>query len=79
MPAKVPYHKPVFSEFDYEHGHWKHGYPPDVFLRIAAGYACGHCGEDYLGQYRERCPVCGFVTRTEAERVGDQPEAWRGR
>lgn len=75
MP-KVPYHKPIYSKFDLEAGHWVHGYAPDSFLRISAGYACGQCGEDYLGQYRERCPVCGYVTRSAEERVGPTPQEW---
>jgi hypothetical protein len=71
----VGYVKAVYSQYDHEKGHWVHAYLPEDFDKIAAGYACGHCGEDYMGVYRTRCPVCGFTTLSTEERVGD-PVKW---
>ena len=38
---------------------------PPEFEKVRQGYACSHCGEDYMGERRLRCPVCG-----EAEFAG---------
>jgi hypothetical protein len=69
------YVKPLYSKFLFEEGHWQHGYLPEDFAKIVAGYACGQCGEDYNGLYLQRCPVCGF----ENMGGGDPPPEWRDR
>jgi len=68
------YLKPVYSKFDIEVGRWRNGYQADAFFKIVQGYACGNCGEDYEGQYREVCPVCLLPNMGG---TNDVPPEWR--
>ena len=71
------YLKPIFSKYLPLEGHWQHGYKRADFDKVLLGYACGNCGEDYEGIYRDVCPVCLFESFSAAERGGDTPPEWR--
>ena len=73
------YIKPAYSRFDPEVGHWVHAYQPTDFDKIVQGYACGQCGEDYMGEFRIQCRVCGFLAPAAEDRGGDMDmNRWRG-
>ena len=74
------YLKPVYSQFNPEVGHWVHAYDRKDFDKIVAGYACGQCGEDYMGEFHIACPVCGFLAPAAHDRGGDMDmDFWRHR
>jgi len=50
--------KPLISRFDYEHNRWEFMLSNEV----QQGYACGECLEDFQGEFRIKCPVCGHST-----------------
>jgi len=68
------YLKPVYSKFDLGAGRWRNGYREKEFFKIMQGYACGNCGEDYEGVYREVCPVC---LKPNEGGTTDVPPEWR--
>jgi len=68
------YLKPVFSKFDPELGRWIHGYRKPDFDKIVQGYACGNCGEDYMGEWRAVCPVCKSENMGGTDKA---PPEWR--
>jgi len=54
--------KPLISRFDYEHNRWEFMLSNEDFNKVQQGYACGECLEDFQGEFRIKCPVCGHST-----------------
>jgi len=69
--------KPVFSKFDWEHNRWDFGLTPDDFGKVQSGYACGECLEDFQGEWKIKCPVCGHSTKGGDRILFDVPREWK--
>lgn len=69
--------KPHFSKFDFEHNCWVFGLDDDDFQMVQQGYACGECLEDFRGEFKLRCPVCGHSTTAGDRVILDTPAEWR--
>jgi hypothetical protein len=67
--------KPIYARFDHGEDHWVWGLDQEQFGKVAAGYACGRCLEDFGGKWLAVCPVCREPTA--APRVVDLPDEWR--
>lgn len=69
--------KPHFSTFDPERNAWVFGLDQDDFEKVQAGYACGECLEDFNGEWKLRCPVCGSSTAAGDRIIVDTPNEWK--
>jgi hypothetical protein len=69
--------KPIFSRFNYEANRWEFLLSDDDFRKVQQSYACGECLEDFQGEFRLRCPVCGHSTAGGDRVLFDVPEEWK--
>ena len=65
--------RPIVAKFDYDADRWIWGLSPEDFDKIAKGYGCSRCLEDFNGKYVAKCPTCGEEINT----VVETPEEWR--
>jgi predicted RNA-binding Zn-ribbon protein involved in translation (DUF1610 family) len=48
----------------------------DDFRKVQESYACGERLEDFQGEFRLKCPVCGHSTAGGDRVLFDVPEEW---
>ena len=69
--------KPIFSRYDHEARRWEFGLTPEDFEKVQQGYGCGECLEDFQGEFRIKCPVCGHSTAGGDRVLLETPSEWR--
>jgi DNA-directed RNA polymerase subunit RPC12/RpoP len=69
--------KPIYSRFNHEGNYWEFLLSDEDFNKVQQGYACGECLEDFQGEFRLKCPVCGFSTEAADRIIFKPPREWR--
>jgi hypothetical protein len=64
--------KPIYAKRMRGQDEWIWGLDEEDFKKVAAGYACARCLEEFEF-YVARCPVC----KNEIQTLVDTPEEWR--
>jgi rubrerythrin len=69
--------KPIYSRYNYEGNYWEFLLNDEDFKKVQQSYACGECLEDFEGEFRLKCPVCGHSTAGGDRVFFDVPREWR--
>lgn len=70
--------KPLYRRYNDQANRWEFGLNGDDFAKVQGGYACGECLEDFQGEWKVKCPVCGHSTAGGDRILFTLPEEWRG-